>query len=322
VACAGLAATLHARASDLVELSTGEKLTVEILERNDEIVRVKHPVLGELAIPTAEVRVLPARKAASYAAKVSHAPEVPSGNLGPPKPGEAPKPRVPEPGEAGASPDSWRGGVEGGVSGTQGNSQSSSLRFGLSAKRQTEKLETTVNASIVYSTDHGEKTASRGEVTAQNDWLLVDSPWGFFVRGRGEYDEFQDWDWRLSAYAGPSYAFIRDERTTLRGRFGAGAAYEFGGEQQEKLKPEGILGLDLAHRLTQRQDVYVVADYLPSLDQFPEFRLDLRGGWRILIDPESRMNLHIGAADRYDSSPGPNIDRSDIEYFMTVGWQF
>lgn len=322
IALAGAALMLlgaPALAADMVELSTGERLSVEILERTDTMLRFKHPVLGELAVAADQAKVLPSRPVSGFAARRSAlGPQVPTERLGPPKPDEAPRPRVPDPSER---PNTWRGGVEGGVSGTDGNSQTSSLRFGLSARRQTDVMETGVNASVVYATDRGEKTASRGDLGAQNDWLLIDSPWGFFVRGRAEYDEFQDWDWRLSAYAGPSYAIIRSERTTLRGRVGAGAAYELGGEK-EQLKPEGLIGLDLAHRLNERQDLYVIADYLPSLDNIPAFRLDMRAGWRVVIDPETRMNLHIGVADRYDSSPGPDKNRSDIEYFMTIGWQF
>lgn len=320
-----LCACGQASALDTVQLSTGEKLKVEILEITSQSVRFRHPVLGELTVPAENVRIAPADATAFAAKTESHKepppPDVPREKLDPPKPGEAPRPSVPEPSELDEQRDRWRGGVEGGVSGTEGNSQSSSLRFGLSAKRQSEILETAISSSVVYATDRGEKTASRGELSAQNDWLLRNSPWGFFVRGRAEYDEFQDWDWRLSAYAGPSYAFIRNSRTTLRARVGAGAAYEFGGES-EAVKPEGLAGLDLAHRLTERQDLYMIADYLPSLSNFPQYRLDLRAGWRVLIDPETRMNLHIGAADRYDSSPGPDKDRSDIEYFMTIGWQF
>lgn len=321
-----------ARAADTVRLATGERLRVEIIEVTPEAVRFRHPILGDLKVPSFQVRIepqpagegsTPAESGVPQtitvrptpAAEVAP-PEIPD-VVGPPTPTDSPRPSVPER----DAPGAWRGGVEGGISGSVGNTELTSLRFGLSAKRQTEITETSLYAAVVHASDQSETTASRADMAAQNDWLYRNSPWGFFVRGQAEYDEFQDWDWRLSSYAGPSYALIRDSRTTLRARVGAGASYEIGG-QEEKLVPEGFLGMDLAHRLTERQQLYVIADYLPSLSAFPQFRVEAKAGWRILIDPETKMSLHIGVADRYDSSPGPDKDRSDFDYFMTIGWQF
>jgi hypothetical protein len=34
------------------------------------------------------------------------------------------------------------------------------------------------------------------------------------------------------------------------------------------------------------------------------------------------MSLKAGIAHRYDSEPGPNIESSDIDYFVLLGWDF
>jgi hypothetical protein len=62
-------------------------------------------------------------------------------------------------------------------------------------------------------------------------------------------------------------------------------------------------------------------DYLPSLDNFPDFRLDARAGYQIRVDPDSNLLLRAGVVDRYNSNPG-NRKRNDVEYFLMLGWEF
>lgn len=215
----------------------------------------------------------------------------------------------------------WKSRFEGGLNGSEGNSETLDLRFGLGTKRATPTLETSLDAGYSYATEEGEKSKSRGELSARNDWLSPGSPWGFFATTKAEYDEFQDWDWRLSFSAGPSYAFVKSDRTTLRGRVGAGGSYELGG-QNEELTPELVLGADFSHAVSERQKIFANADYLPSLSAFPAYRVDAKAGWEFTIDPATNTFLKLGLAQRYDSTPGLGRDRSDFEYFLTIGWSF
>ena len=43
-----------------IRLSTGEVLSVTIIEANDQTIRFVHPVLGELTLPRGVVEILPA----------------------------------------------------------------------------------------------------------------------------------------------------------------------------------------------------------------------------------------------------------------------
>ncbi len=236
----------------------------------------------------------------------------------PPPEGTPPEVAPPEPGFF----SGWAGAVDLGLNGSEGNSETFSARGGISGKRSTDTMETTVSLTYVYGTADGTKNKSRGELNARNDWRFgAECPWGFFATGRVEYDEFQDWDWRLSGFAGPSYLFIKDERTTLRGRVGVGAAYEIGGADND-VTPELDIGADLNHKLTERQQIFVTVDYYPSLSDFPDYRVDTKAGWEILVDPEVKMTLKLGLNDRYDSDPGAGRKRNDLEYFALLSWAF
>lgn len=321
-----LAASLTASASDTqIRLASGETLTVTILEITDAHVRCTHPVLGEITLPRAQVVILePAQPADQPADQVAEptaeagaedaAAASPAAEAEPPEPTE-PAPKL-------SFWNGWKRTVDLGVIGSDGNSETFGARGAFGMQRTTDYMETTVGLSYVYSSDNGEKTKSRGELTGRNDWFFgKESRWGFFAEGKAEYDEFQDWDWRLSGFIGPSYAFIRNEKTLLRGRVGVGGSYELGGDDNG-FQPELLLGLDFEHAFNDRNKVFATVEYLPSLSEFPEYRLNSKAGWEILVDEKSGANLKLGVVDRYDSNPGDGFKKNDIEYFVTLGWAF
>ncbi len=216
----------------------------------------------------------------------------------------------------------WKRKAELGINGTAGNSEAFNIRALIGAKRISETMETAADVGYIYNTSESKKSKSRGEGNLRNDWLFKDSNWGFYGLGKIEYDEFQNWQWRLSGYAGPSYSFIKDETTTLRGRIGAGGSYEFGKKAKEEFIPEIDIGLDFTHKLTERQNIFASVDYYPSLSNFPRYRAIGKAGWELAVDPEVNMYLKVGVSDRYDSDPGIGFKRNDVEYFVTLGWEF
>lgn len=311
IAIAGSASSASA---DQIRLASGEVLNVQILETTETTIKFVHPVLGELTLPRGSVEVLPPPSA--DAPVEAAAPAATPAPAAPETPAAPPPPPPPE-----TFFEGWKGKVEIGLNGSDGNSETISFRGAVGGKRATETMETTLDLSYIYNTADGEKTKSRAELIGKNDWLFKDSPWGFFVLGKIEFDEFQDWNWRTSLYAGPSYTFIKSERTTLRGRAGLGLTKEYGGSRNEII-PEGLLGLDWNHKLDDRQSVYATLEWLPSLSDWPDYRVNATAGYQIVVDPTSNMLLKLGVVDRYNSNPGEDIKKNDIEYFILLGWEF
>jgi hypothetical protein len=86
--------------------------------------------------------------------------------------------------------------------------------------------------------------------------------------------------------------------------------------------PEALAGVDFEHKLDERQSVFVSGEYLPSLSEIPGYRVNGKGGYKVVIDPSNKVTLEVGVADRYDSDPGAGRWRNDMEYFLTIGWEF
>jgi len=217
--------------------------------------------------------------------------------------------------------DGWGGSVDLGITGSSGNTETFNFRGAVAGEKDTDKA--TTSASLIYSlkTSDSETTENRLELNGRRDWKFEGSPWRFFVLGKLEFDEFQAWDGRASLFAGPGYVFVDDEKTFLMGRVGVGGAYEFGGSQDDDFIPEGLLGADFTHQLTERQSIYANVDFYPSLEDIGPYRAVAKAGWQVTVDPETNLVLKVGAEDRYDSSPGGQ-KRNDVDYFVTLGWTF
>ncbi|GJM19511.1 MAG: hypothetical protein DHS20C14_17240 [Phycisphaeraceae bacterium] len=216
--------------------------------------------------------------------------------------------------------DKWEGTVQAGITGTTGNSENFNFRLGLNAERLTEKMETRFDALYRYSTSEGTDTTNRFEAGLRNDWLFTDSPWRIFAQGRYEYDEFQDWDHRISGFVGVGYEFIDNDTTTLIGRAGIGGNQTIGGAD-ERFTPEGLLGLDFTHKLDDAQEIALGTEVLPSLDPFGEYRVNSYADYTVMVNPENNMFLKAGVKHRWDSDPGA-AKRSDLDYYLTLGWGF
>lgn len=234
-----------------------------------------------------------------------------------PSPDPAPEP----PPAAPSFFEGWKGTIEGGVNGSSGNSETLNLRAALSLNRATERMKTAIATYYAYGTSDGEKNKSRGELGLRNDWSIDQSRWSIYAQGKVEYDEFQDWNWRLSGVVGLGYALIKDERTSLVARLGVGGSRELGGSENDFV-PELNLGADFAHQLTERQRLFASFDAYPSLKDTNDYRFVATAGWEILVDPEVNMTLKLGVEDRYDSTPGPGRKKNDVDYFLLLGWTF
>lgn len=322
LAIAATACPLAARA-DEVRLASGEVLIVKILSVTDTTITFQHGVLGEMTL-SKEVASILVREGEPAAAAPAVVEAQPAEATSQPQGAAAEAPPV-DPGPPDESElsfwDGWKRSVLVGVSGSEGNTEKLNLRVGLGAKRTTTAMETSINFGYNYEEDDGEETDNSGELALRNDWFFKDSPWGFFAMGKIEYDEFQEWDWRFSGFVGPSYAFIKNDRTLLRGRVGVGGSYEVGGDD-EGFTPEALLGLDFEHKISERQSVFANVDYIPSLDDFPAYRIDGKAGWSVLVDPATNMSLKLGVADKYDSTPGDGFKRNDLDYFLALSWDF
>ena len=200
-------------------------------------------------------------------------------------------------------PTPWGTGIELGINGSSGTSESLSIRTGGYVKRESRFSKLNLSSYYNRTTKGGVATQNNAEIDVRNDWLLDDhSPWTLYGTGNLFYDEFQAFDVQVSANTGVGYRFAHEPGLDLIGRLGGGTSREVGGPD-DRWVPEALVGFEYSQRLSATQKFSGKLDYYPEFQELGEYRLVADTGWEIELVQPSNLSLKISASDRYDSTP-------------------
>ena len=214
----------------------------------------------------------------------------------------------------------WQGSFELGLDGSEGNTRTFNIQFGMDVKRKTDRDVVTLDLDFRKKTADYQETATRALLDWRYERLYEDSPWTTFVHGTVDYDEFQAFGVRVTSDVGLGFQLIDWEKTTLAVRVGCGFSHEINGPDDAYV-PELNYGLDFEHRISDRQKLTAQADYIPDVTEFSEFRLKTEASWELLIDEEMNLSLKFSMLDRYDSTPH-GLRPNDLDYSAMLLWKF
>ena len=97
-------------------------------------------------------------------------------------------------------PSPWDTGIELGLNGSSGTSDSLSIQTGGYIKRESRFSKLDLDANYNRTTNGGAATQNNAQLDVRNDWLLDEkSPWTLFASGNVFYDEFQAFDLQTNA---------------------------------------------------------------------------------------------------------------------------
>lgn len=227
---------------------------------------------------------------------------------------------LPLPIDAG-QPKLWTGSVDIGMNGSEGNSQNFNLLGNIKAKRDTDKATTTWDTLYNFANANNDRTTNRFLSTLRNEWKFGDSPWTFFADGSLEYDEFWAFDVRLATHIGIGRQIIKDDLQSLKGRFGFGVSRQIGGDFENRMFPELVIGCDYERKLGEKSKFVFNLDYFPDVGDFANYRIQANAALEYLIDPDTNMFFKIGALDRYNTNP-QGRQRNDLTYYASLMWKF
>lgn len=329
----GLGVTASANQRTL-ELTNGDRLTGLVLERTDEEIVLRHPLLGDVRLPVSQIADESEQVEASKEQGLTVPTQVEGTNLAGRQDDDAAtsadraapeEPATPDPTPAGLFGSGllvgWKHRAAAGISGSSGNSDVLHFNAGLSSKYEDELIRRVFNSGAFVSQTNGDTRKNKAFVEFTSDWLHPDdSPWFFFAHGRYDYDRFDDWRHRLAAQAGPGYEFLNDERFHLRGRASAGFTRTFGVE--DELTPELALALEGEWHIVSNQKLFGKFKYQQNLSELKEFRVLSSAGWIIDLTPGGKLHLEFGVENEYDTDPGGNSRKNDLDYYSRLGYEF
>lgn len=218
---------------------------------------------------------------------------------------------------------SWNKSITFGLNGSSGNSDALSGHLTVGLDREIRRHKTRVDALYRASQRDGRNSENRLRLDVRHDWLPPeDGRWRWWVKGTYEFDEFQSWDHRASGHAGFGYEMLKESETTLVWRMGLGGSQTFGGEDDD-FAPEALLtGVDFARQIKQDQRLVFGTELFFDLREAEDYRVNSSMNYEITIDRETGMILRTGVDHRFESEPGGRAERSDFNYFMSLGWRF
>jgi putative salt-induced outer membrane protein YdiY len=265
----------NASHSATVTLSSGDRLSGTITASTGDTVTLEHPLLGELLLPLGEIAAIdpdPATVAVESAVET-----------------ESP---ATDPGILGTGwLRSWDRRVEIGITGAAGKSENQKINAGFTADFEDDTTRWSHETRYFRDEADGSLSDHSFKSLLNRDWLQPDSPWFQFAGGRFDWDEFQDWDTRLTGNAGVGYEFINNDRYRLLGRTGLGANQTFG--DREELTLEGLIEVDATWRISSAQTLAFTNTLHPNLEQSGEYRNLTALDWTLDLDEESGLGLKI-----------------------------
>ncbi len=236
----------------IIELSNGDKIHGSITQQNKDIVTIEHPSLGTLQIKRAQITtILTAQN------------EPMADELLPQEPAD-------EGLFATGFLTAWQRDFEFGLNGAKGVSDNLNIRASFVSTFEDEEERWYYEMTYLHSQADKVTSQSRAQAILNKDWLVPDSQWFYFANGRFDWDEFKDWDYRISAFVGPGYEFINNEVWYLRTRAGVGGNQTFG--DVERFTVEALAGLETGWHITPQQFLEFKTTFYPSLSNIGQYR--------------------------------------------------
>ena len=285
----------------VIELVNGDSLNADVLKRTADKVVVSHAVLGEVSLSTAQVLTIDGVELAAMAAPEVEVTEVKSGVF---------NSRILR---------GWDRSFAAGFNGSKGNSDTMAIYAGLNATYEDDYKRWKFNSSFDSSENQGDKTKSQFYAGINRDWLIQGSKWFYFAGAKYDWDEFKDWDYRLTGLLGGGYQFVKTDTRSLLGRFGLAGKQNFGGGNSG-FTPEAMLGIDADWVLSDKQSLHFTTEFYAGLETMGEYRNITKFAWKILVDEGWDMKLNLGFDNEYESEVGDGVEKNDFKYRAALEW--
>jgi len=301
--------------AETIQLVGGDIINAEVTAQNDEGVTIQHPSLGQMTIARDQIVAIYEDADAYDAAQAQAAAELAATELA--------AERAADDGILGTGfLAGWDRRFELGINGSEGNSQSMNFRTGFHGDFEDDEDRWLMDTVYRTARSDGATTENKFYVQAIKDWLIPEEDYFFFANGRFDWDEFQDWDKRISGFGGVGYQFLDNDTWNVRGRAGLGGNQEMGGTLGDEFTTEALLGGEVDYNINDSQSIAFTNYLYPSLEDAADFRNVTTLDYIIAIDRDKGVDLVLGLTNEYDSQTPATAKKNDFTYYISLVWNF
>lgn len=220
----------------------------------------------------------------------------------------------------------WTGDISLGITSTHGNTKSQSITGSASASKRTEKDRTTLSADYAKSKKDDDVT---GEEETIEDWWRARGKYDYFfskkmygyIDTRYEKDAVAELDRRVTVGLGGGYQWIESDEMNFSTEIGLASLYE---KYDNQTDSNSEISLQLGYHFDKKllDNIKFINDltYYPALEKFSDYYLTTTAEIRANFTKTFFTNFKTIL--NYDASPAQGRHKTDIKYFLGLGYSF
>jgi putative salt-induced outer membrane protein YdiY len=203
------------------------------------------------------------------------------------------------------------------IVGKKGNSD----QFGASVKLMAtlESPDDTLKFYTSLDKESKNKVDTANEIIFGSEYTAYFAdPWGWYVRGEVERDDFENLELRTLFGSGLNYRVLHQDKHSLELRSGLGYRYESFTDGTNESSPTLDFGIVHKWQFVDWAKMTNHLTYTPAINDFSDFLLTHDSGINIPIGFSNFWNLRFGLRNDYKSMPAEGREKLDTSYYSRL----
>jgi len=220
----------------------------------------------------------------------------------------------------------WTGNISAGITSTHGNTKTSSMTGSAKLKKRTEKDRTTLSADYAKAKQDDPDTGVEETI---EDWWRARAKYDYFfskkmygyMDGRYEKDAVAELDRRVTVGGGAGYQWIESADMNFSTELGLASLYEkYDNQTDSNSEVSAQLGYSFDKKLRKNLSFIHELTYYPALEKPSNYYLTTTAELRAGLTNALFMNFKT-ILD-YDATPAIGAHKTDVKYFLGLGYSF
>lgn len=296
----------------IVDLKGGDRIRGRLVGESDKMIVVVSPILGTVSLPRDQVEkitVVNAEKEGEDAEKTKAAKDKADKEAAEAAE-EATKPKSP-----------WSGSVLLGLTYSDASKVTLNLNLGGSLKKETDLETFLLTGKYFFARDSKAVTSNDVIIVGDQTWYLSKgSRWSIFAQATYQWDQFHNWEHRVSPYAGIGYELIKEEDLKVGARFGGGGTWQYAGKKG--FTPQFFFELMADWEIDELQSLIGSVKFAPAMRNFSHYLLTTSFNYKLKLGSDTPLSFNFSVLDIYDSNPGHGSTANDLKVILSLGYDF
>ncbi|MBG31154.1 MAG: hypothetical protein CMI31_14325 [Opitutae bacterium] len=216
----------------------------------------------------------------------------------------------------------WKSSISFDLTGSSGNADDFGLASQFKGVYGNKREQTKFHLSYHKSQKSGETTTDETEAGVEHSSLIGDIL-SWYVKADLESDKLEEVDLRSTTSAGIKYTLLKRDNQELYTRSGIAFRFEDFNDGTSLDGPAIDFGLEYSYQLNSFLALVSELDYVPSVEDFTDFRITQDTGLEMPISKGGRWKLRLGLANDYNSRPVSGKKHLDLRYYtrLVYSWE-